>query len=64
MEEGWRKSSSSVADDTGDCVEVTPCGEGYLLRDSKNQAGPVLPVPGPAWRPFITLARQHPPVDG
>jgi hypothetical protein len=34
----WRKSTRS---ETGDCVELAHVG---LLRDSKNAAGPVLPV--------------------
>lgn len=37
----WRKSTRS---ETGDCVELAHVTNGGLLRDSKNAAGPALPV--------------------
>lgn len=45
----WRKSS--VSDGGGsDCVEVALTEVGAAVRDSKNQAGPVLRLAVPAWR--------------
>jgi hypothetical protein len=45
----WRKASSS--DSADDCVEVAPLvGGGTGIRDSKNRAGAVLVLPGPAWQ--------------
>lgn len=40
VEVGWRTSSRSHPN--GDCVELAPTLD--ALRDSKNPAGPVLPV--------------------
>ena len=47
----WRKSSHS---DQSDCVEVALVGTGAALRDSKNADGPVLTLPDPTWRHFLT----------
>ncbi len=52
----WRKSTYSMA--SGDCVEFSqlPSGE-VALRDSKDQAGPVL-VFGPGeWGAFVSGLR-------
>ncbi|HSZ29200.1 MAG TPA: DUF397 domain-containing protein [Pseudonocardiaceae bacterium] len=49
---GWRTSSYSTNE--GACVEVAPAPERVLVRDSKNPDGPVLALPTPAWRAFLT----------
>lgn len=49
----WRKSSYSNVDG-GNCVEVADELSGVVpVRDSKNTAGPVLLLPGFAWRRFV-----------
>jgi len=49
---GWRTSSYSVG--SGNCVEVAPAPDRVLVRDSKDPDGPILAVPTPAWRAFLT----------
>ncbi|WP_329108096.1 DUF397 domain-containing protein [Micromonospora sp. NBC_01699] len=54
----WRKSSRSNQSG-GDCVEVADNLSGrVLVRDSKDQSGPVLAFGSAAWRGFVTLAKQ------
>ena len=49
----WRKSSRSNGTG-GDCVEVADNVPGrVLVRDSKDQAGPVLTFGPVAWRSFV-----------
>lgn len=48
----YRKSTRS--DGSGDCVEVADNLPGrVLVRDSKDQAGPVLMFDPAAWRSFV-----------
>ncbi|MGH3760979.1 DUF397 domain-containing protein [Actinophytocola sp.] len=51
----WRKSSFSGGEGGGNdaCVEVALSGPAAALRDSKNQAGPVLVVPESAWTSLL-----------
>lgn len=46
----WRKGSRSGGGENSACVEVALIGAGAAIRDSKNQAGPVLALPDSAWR--------------
>lgn len=49
----WRKSTRSNANG-GACVEVAGNLPGrVLVRDSKDQAGPVLTFPPSAWSAFL-----------
>ncbi|WP_336054822.1 DUF397 domain-containing protein [Streptomyces sp. CA2R101] len=51
----WYKSSYSGGD--GDsCVEIAACPTTVHIRDSKDQAGPQLAVPAPAWAQFVAYA--------
>jgi hypothetical protein len=49
VEVAWRKSSFSQGSGSS-CVEVAFEEEDAAVRDSKNTSGPVLTVPGGAWR--------------
>ncbi|MFJ8583871.1 DUF397 domain-containing protein [Streptomyces sp. NPDC093595] len=56
----WRKSSYSDGDG-GNCVEVRDDVPGLVpVRDSKDPAGPVLMVTGPAWRTFVSSLGHGP----
>jgi hypothetical protein len=52
----WRKSTSSMG--SGQCVEVAYLETGEVaVRDSKDQAGPILmPLPG-EWQAFVAGAK-------
>ena len=57
----WVKSSYSS---TGNCVEVAGQLGQVLIRDTKDQAGPLLSVSAKAWRRFAdgvkrSLAADH-----
>ncbi|MEE6260012.1 DUF397 domain-containing protein [Plantactinospora sonchi] len=55
----WRKASRS-GQNGGNCVEVADNLPGrVLVRDSKDQSGPVLTFAPSAWQGFVTLAKQH-----
>jgi hypothetical protein len=47
----WRKASRSTAGN--DCVEVAQTTVGYLIRDSKNPAGPRLSLGERTWTALI-----------
>jgi len=53
----WRKSSHS---DSGSCVEVADNLPGrVLVRDSKDQAGPVLTFSPEAWSAFVATVADR-----
>lgn len=55
----WRTSSRSSGNG-GACVEVADNLPGVVaVRDSKDRSGPVLVFAPPAWRSFVTLARNR-----
>lgn len=59
----WRRSSHSGGDNGSQCVEVALSAGWAGLRDSKQRAAgpagaPVLAVPLPSLRAFLTAARQ------
>ncbi|WP_410810591.1 DUF397 domain-containing protein [Micromonospora sp. 067-2] len=54
----WRKSTRSGTQ--GDCVEVADNLPGVVgVRDSKDQAGPVLTFDPRSWRAFVAFAAQR-----
>ena len=52
MNSQWIKSSRSAAN--GQCVEARFHRSQVQIRDSKDQAGPVLSFDPQAWREFVT----------
>ncbi|WP_367322819.1 DUF397 domain-containing protein [Streptomyces sp. HUAS ZL42] len=54
----WFKSSYSGGSGT-ECVECAYARGGILVRDSKQDCGPVLMVRDRAWGTFITTLGQH-----
>lgn len=53
----WRRSSYSNGSG-GDCVEVADLDGRYLVRDSKNPAGPALAVTPAGWSAFTSGVRS------
>jgi hypothetical protein len=53
----WRKSSYS-GNNGGACIEVTAAASTVVVRDSKDQAGPVLVITARGWRQFAALVRN------
>ncbi|WP_435643582.1 DUF397 domain-containing protein [Streptomyces sp. H49] len=47
----WFKSSYSGGSGT-ECVEAAFVSSGVLIRDSKNDSGPVVVLQGAAWQAF------------
>jgi hypothetical protein len=47
----WRTSRRSAGN--GACVEVAPAAGTVLVRDSQDQAGPIVQYPGGSWRTFL-----------
>ncbi|MEV4613583.1 DUF397 domain-containing protein [Kitasatospora sp. NPDC049258] len=54
----WIKSSYS-SEEGGQCVEVAACAGAVQVRDSKDQAGPVLAFDRAAWQAFVRFAAGH-----
>jgi hypothetical protein len=51
----WRTSTHSGAEG-GDCVEVAATPAVVHVRDSKDQAGPILAFSPAAWAAFVSYA--------
>ena len=51
----WVKSSYSS---TGNCVEVAGQTGWVLIRDTKDQSGPVLSISAEAWRRFARQVKR------
>jgi hypothetical protein len=51
----WRKARHSA--NNGACVELAPTAGHILIRDSKDQNGPVLAYSGYSWRQFVAAAK-------
>lgn len=41
----------------GECIEVAVGPDAVLIRDSKDQRGPVLSVAPAAWHGFVSMVR-------
>jgi hypothetical protein len=52
----WRTARRSAGN--GACVEVAAANLRVLVRDSKDQDGPVMQYSGDAWRAFLTNAQK------
>ena len=53
----WRKSSRS-GHGSDNCVEVATQDGTVMIRDSKNQSGPVLAVQGDDWASFLAAVKD------
>ena len=53
----WRKSTAS-GPNCDNCVEVAFVDEAIVVRDSKNQAGPVLIFTADEWDAFVGGAKD------
>jgi hypothetical protein len=51
----WRKARRSA--NNGACVELAPAAGRILIRDSKDQNGPVIAYSQYSWRSFIVSAK-------
>lgn len=51
----WRKARRSA--NNGACVELASAARQILIRDSKDQNGPVIGYSDDSWRRFITAAK-------
>jgi hypothetical protein len=56
LDQNWRKSTRSGSN--GQCVEARRIGNTVQLRDSKNQAGPMLSFTLAEWAAFTGGARD------
>lgn len=54
VEVGYHTSSHCAG---GECVEIGAAGTAILVRDSKNQTGPVLTFTPNAWAEFMSGVR-------
>ncbi|MCX5263760.1 DUF397 domain-containing protein [Streptomyces sp. NBC_00199] len=54
----WFKSSHSGGSGT-ECVECARGEDGFLVRDSKCQRGPVIAVRHHSWSSFIAALRRE-----
>lgn len=52
----WRTARRSAGN--GACVEVATARRHVLVRDSKDQDGPVVQYPSDAWQTFLANARK------
>lgn len=52
----WQRSSHS-GQEGGTCVELADCGAVIGIRDSKDPAGPVLELSGPAFAALLEAAK-------
>jgi hypothetical protein len=52
----WRTARRSAGN--GACVEVAPAAGTVLVRDSQDQAGPIVQYPGSSWRTFLGAAKM------
>jgi Domain of unknown function (DUF397) len=52
----WVTSSYSSQ---GNCVEVAGSGSRVLVRDTKDNAGPVLQVSAEAWRQLVARVKER-----
>jgi Domain of unknown function (DUF397) len=53
----WRKSTHSGGNG-GDCVEVAQLPHGTVVRDSKDQTGPVLRFAAGEWQAFLSAVKD------
>ena len=51
----WRTARRSAGN--GACVEIAPVAGAILIRDSKDQDGPVVLHPDHSWRTFLGEAK-------
>ena len=51
----WRKARRSA--NNGACVELAPAARQILIRDSKDQNGPVIAYSQYSWRLFVASAK-------
>ena len=51
----WRKAWRSA--NNGACVELAPAAGQILIRDSKDQSGPVIAYSQYSWRLFVSSAK-------
>jgi hypothetical protein len=51
----WRKARRSA--NNGACVELAPRAGQILIRDSKDQNGPVIAYSQYSWRSFVAVAK-------
>ena len=51
----WRIARRSAGN--GACVEIAPADGRILVRDSKDQDGPMMPYSGTSWRTFLAEAK-------
>jgi hypothetical protein len=52
----WRTAIRSAGN--GACVQVAPVDGAILIRDSKDQDGPVVQYPDNSWRMFLGSAKR------
>jgi hypothetical protein len=51
----WRKARQSA--NNGACVELAPVAGQILIRDSKDQNGPIIAYSQYTWRLFVASAK-------
>ena len=51
----WRKARRSA--NNGACVELAPTAGRILIRDSKDQDGPIIAYSEYSWRLFVAAAK-------